>query len=417
MAKEAAKDIVIIGGGIVGICAAVVLARAGREVVVVERGDIGGATSFGNAGVMAHSYLAAANNPDLWRRLPSIILGRAPECRVSVLFALRNMPWLAAFLRRANYGDAVAAADALSQLLALSLPLHRRFIGDAGCGGLLNERGWLKVFRSAKGLALCRTEMRLMTRAGVRHQILDGGQILQLEPALKPVFAAGLYFPDDISVNDPAELAARYGGLLQDAGGIVVCAETLALSAKRNKWQVQLNNAPPITADNVVIAAGPWSASILKTAGIKIPMAWERGYHCHFAAPDDSPLSRPVLDRQRGYYLAPMHRGYRLTTGDEFAAMDAPPNFSQLRACEQSARQITKMGDALDKTPWLGSRPTLPDSLPMIGEAAGHKGLWFNFGHQHIGLSSAPGSALLLSALMNDKPPPMNPAPFCPSRF
>lgn len=411
------KDIVIIGGGIVGIGAAAALSRAGRGVVVVERGDIGAATSFGNAGVIAHSYLAAANSPDLWRRLPSIIAGRAPECRVSLLFALRRLPWIAAFLRRANYADASAAAAALGQLLALSLPVHKQWIADAGCGELLNERGWLKVFRTAEGLALCRTELQFLQRAGIRHHLIDDAGIRQLEPALKPVFHSGIHFPDDASVNDPGALVAGYGELAKAAGCQIIRAEVSALSAEKTQWQVHVNNAATITARNIVIAAGPWSAELLKTIGQKIPMAWERGYHLHFAAPDDAKLSRPVLDRQCGYYLAPMRRGYRLTTGDEFAAMDAPPNLRQIRACEHSARQITTMGDAMGKTPWLGSRPTLPDSLPMIGAAPGQKGLWFNFGHHHIGLSSAPGSALLLSALMNDKPPPINPAPFSPSRF
>ena len=412
------KDVVVIGGGIVGVCAAVVLARAGREVVVIERGDIGGATSFGNAGVMADSYVAVANNPDLWRRLPSIIFGRAPECRLSFRYALGNLPWLLAFLRRANYRDAAAAAAAISGLLRLSLPLHKTLIADAGCGELLNERGWLKVFRSEKGFALCRSEMHLLERLNVHHHIMDGAQLAQLEPALKPVFAKALFFPHDISVNNPGELTTRYGELLRAAGGTIIRAETTALLPNnKNGWQVQLNNAPTINADNVVVAAGPWSAKLLKTADIKIPMAWERGYHCHFAAPSANKLTRPVLDRQRGYYLAPMAHGYRLTTGDEFAAMDAPPDFRQLQYCRQYARQITTMGDAPDKMPWLGSRPTLPDSLPMIGAAADKKGLWFNFGHHHIGLSSAPGSALLLSALMNQQTPPVNPKPFSPARF
>ena len=412
------KDIIIIGGGVVGVCSGVVLARGGRGVALVERGDVGGETSFGNAGVLADCYVTVANNPDLWGKLPRILLGASPECRVSMLFALRRLPWLAGFLRRANAKDAASAADAIAGLLRLSLPLHKQLIREAGREDLLNERGWLKAFRSAKGFNASQTDIRLLERANINHRIVGGEEITMMEPALKPVFHKALYFPQSASLRDPGEVVAGYGGLLRAAGGEVLRAEASAICANTNGgWRIKIKNGADMTAHNIVVAAGPWSAQVLKSAGVNIPMAWERGYHLHYAPPEGEKLTRPVMDIERGYHIVSMRRGYRITTADEFADINAPPNLKQLRASEKSAREITTMGAALEQKAWLGRRPTLPDSVPMIGEVPGHKGLWCNFGHQHIGMSSSPGSALLLSALMNGEQPPVAAAPFSPARF
>ena len=412
------KDIIIIGGGIVGVCSGVILARAGRGVTILERGDIGGETSFGNAGVLADCYVTVANNPDLWRKLPRILLGASPECRISLMFALRRLPWLAAFLRRANAKDAANAADAIAGLLRLSLPLHKQLIREAGREDLLNERGWLKAFRTAKGFNASQTDIRLLERANINHKILSGEEISAMEPALNPVFHKALYFPQSASLNDPGEVVAAYAGLLRAAGGEIKRAQVSGICARKNgNWQIKTNNAEDITTRNIVVAAGPWSSQVLKSAGVNIPMAWERGYHLHYAPPEGERLSRPVLDIERGYHIISMRRGYRITTADEFADINAPPNLKQLRASEKSAREITKMGAALEPKAWLGRRPTLPDSVPMIGEIPGCSGIWCNFGHQHIGMSSSPGSALLLSALMNGEHPPAPAGPFSPSRF
>ncbi len=409
---------IIIGGGIVGVCAAESLASAGREVVLIERGDIGGGTSFGNAGVLSDASVAVGNNPDLWRKLPRILAGRAPECRLSPMFALRQLPWLLAFLRRANAADSARAARALAGLLRISLPLHRELIRKSGAGGLLRESGWIKAFRSERGFRASKSELRLLQQTKTEHEIIGGGELARLEPALNPVFARAFFFPGSASVSDPAMLAAAYCDVFRKAGGEVCRANAVALARENGEWKIHCEAAPPVSARDVVVAAGPWSAQLLKTAGVNIPLAWERGYHRHFALPEGgASLGRPVLDVERGFHLTPMRRGYRLTTGDEFAALDAPLSERQLQSGERSAREMTQMGESLDAQPWLGRRPTLPDSLPAIGEVPGKRGLWLNFGHQHIGLSSAPGSAALLTALMQNTIPAADADPFSPSRF
>ncbi|MEM8853898.1 MAG: FAD-binding oxidoreductase, partial [Pseudomonadota bacterium] len=173
-------------------------------------------------------------------------------------------------------------------------------------------------------------------------------------------------------------------------------------------------------ADSAVVCLGPWSRTFLKRVGMRVPMACERGYHMHYRGPAEggnAPLRRPIYDPKGGYVLSPMDQGLRLTTGVELTRRDAPKNTLQLERAERAAREAIGLGERLEDTPWLGSRPTLPDSRPAIGQAPGRRGLYLAFGHQHVGFSTGPGTARLLADIMEDKPPVIPKAPFDPSRF
>jgi D-amino-acid dehydrogenase len=146
-------------------------------------------------------------------------------------------------------------------------------------------------------------------------------------------------------------------------------------------------------------------------------MAFERGYHMHYRAASGASLARPVYDTGGGYVLSPMEQGLRLSTGVQLADRAAPPNLAQLDLAEQAAREAFPLEGRLGKEAWLGSRPTLPDSRPIIGECPGRPGLWLAFGHQHIGFNTGPGTAALLGSMMAGETCAFDPAPFRPSRF
>jgi len=173
----------------------------------------------------------------------------------------------------------------------------------------------------------------------------------------------------------------------------------------------------PLQAGDAVVALGPWSGDFAAAFGCRLPFGVKRGYHMHYAAKGGAALNRPVLDLERGYIMAPMTRGVRLTTGAEFARRDDPPSSAHLDRLEPSARQLFPLAERLDPQPWLGSRPCLPDMAPVIGPAPRHKGLWFDFGHQHLGLTLGPVSGLLLAQMMAGETPFVDPKPFSADRF
>jgi D-amino-acid dehydrogenase len=166
-----------------------------------------------------------------------------------------------------------------------------------------------------------------------------------------------------------------------------------------------------------VVALGPWSDLVFGPLGYSIPLSVKRGYHLHLKPRGNAVLHHPVLDTDLGYLLAPMNRGIRLTTGVEFAPRDAPPTPIQLERALPRAHALFPLGDAFDAKPWMGARPCLPDMLPVIGKAPRHAGLWFDFGHQHHGLTLGPATGRLLAEMMTGETPFADPGPFAVERF
>lgn len=172
-----------------------------------------------------------------------------------------------------------------------------------------------------------------------------------------------------------------------------------------------------VIAREVVVALGPWSDLVFAPLGYNIPLGIKRGYHQHFAPRGNAVLNHPILDADGGFLLAPMNRGIRLTTGAEFARRDAPPTPVQIDRTLPLARGLFPLDGALDATPWMGRRPCLPDMLPVIGAAPRHSGLWFDFGHQHHGLTLGPATGRLLAEMMTGEQPFADAAPFAAERF
>jgi len=411
-----AKHIIVVGGGIVGVCSALLLQRAGHKVRLIDAKTPGRETSYGNAGVFAEASFVVLNSPGLIKLLPKLLFNRTLKLRVNHLFLLKRLPWFLKFLSYCRAAHVLHAAGALRQLLTLSLDIHKDLIKAAGVGHLLRQTGWLKLFRTEAGFAEFSKELAVIKSFGARFTVYDREQIRQIEPGLKPVYCKAVLMDDTCTVSSPADLTDAYVRLFQAAGGVVEQTKVTGLSQQESGWCVQCG-AQKFTADDVVLAAGAWSAEIASWLGYQIPMAWERGYHMHLQPGDGPALTRPIHDIEAGFVMSPMDQGMRVTSGVELTDRDAPPNYRQIDYSVTMARQAYDMKDRLDQTPWMGRRPTLIDSLPMIGAAPRHDGLWFNFGHQHLGLSLAPGSAQLLTALIENAPPPSAAAAFSPTRF
>lgn len=412
------KSIIVIGGGIVGVAAALQLQLDGHQVRLIDRQQPGRETSYGNAGVLSDSSVVVLNNPGLIKALPKLLLNRSNGLRYSLFFVLRRFGWFVRFLAHCRPSHVKHAAYALRALLQLSLGQHKEWIKAAGVDHLLRHGGgWFKLFRTEKGFANYAAEMAIMREVGVSFSIFDREQIRQIEPGLEPIYYKGVLMDETCAVSSPADLTDAYLALFKAAGGVVDCVTVTGLARGNDGWQVRGDQDSSFHSDDVVLAAGAWSAEIACWLGYDIPMAWERGYHLHFEAGDQPVVTRPILDVEGGFVVAPMRQGLRVTSGVELTDRDAPPNFGQITLSVALAGEAVKLGKRIEDTPWMGRRPTLVDSLPMIGAAPRHDGLWFNFGHHHIGLSMAPGSALLLAALIKKAPPPIDPSPFRASRF
>ena len=410
-------DVAVLGAGMVGVACALELRRRGARVTLIDRRDPGQETSYGNAGVIARSSLMPLNNPALWAALPGLIRNRSAALRYDARFILSNLRWLTAFLGHARARSFAETTRALDALIGLSMTEHRRLIARAGAGARLAERGWVYLYRSETGFAAGALARDVFAEHGVATEILDQGGLADLEPGLNPIFPRALWIKDAASVDGPGELVEDYARLFASQGGRIVRNGVAGLETDGGTWRVRLADGQTVGADRVVVALGPWSQEFLDRMGLRVRMGYERGYHMHFAPRGNATLGRPVYDTAGGYVLAPMSRGLRMTTGVELNRPGAPPDPRPVRLAEARLREAFPIDGALDDTPWMGSRPTLPDARPVIGAAPGRAGLWLAFGHQHIGFSTGPGTARLLAEMMAGETPSIDPEPFRPERF
>ena len=410
-------DVLVLGAGIVGVCAALHLQKRGRDVVLVDRHEKAGEeTSYGNAGLIECASVFPYMFPHDAGQILRYALNRSPEAHYHLRGLPSFLPWLIRYFRASSPEGALRSAKAALPLIQRSLAEHEILIAEAGVPELLRRTGWIKLFRSAATLDKGIAELDRARQYGVAADVLDASAIAVREPNLSGSFAGAIHWPAPGFIPDPGALAKAYAALFLRRGGRFIAADARTLARNEAGWRVDGPNGALIGRE-AVIALGPWSDDVFRALGYDMPLGIKRGYHLHLAPRGNAVLHHPVLDSDRGYLLAPMNRGIRLTTGAEFARRDAPPTPVQVERTLPFARDLFPLGEAVEATPWMGRRPCLPDMLPVIGKAARHAGLWFDFGHQHHGLTLGPASGRLLAEMMAGEEPFADPRPFAAERF
>lgn len=412
--SEAEADVVVLGAGIVGVSTAYAARARGMSVVLVDRQAPGSETSYGNAGIISSGSISPLNNPSLWKALPKYLTNRHAALRWDPRWALRNAGWVVRFLANSSASRLAPRAAALHGLIGASAKLHREWIVKAQAGHRLRETGWLRAWRRDALLA-AKQEQAMLAEYGIASEVLDRQAISALEPDIVPVYTTGLLHSETASVDSPGEVVKAYARMFAGAGGAVRQADVKAIIPAGDRWRVLMANGE-MSARHVVVALGPWSVDLLRPLGYRVPLAFERGYHREFKPNPARSLRRPIYDIDGGFIMTPMEQGIRVTSGVELTGRDAPSSFAQLDQAIPLARGVAEFGDAVGD-PWRGSRPTLPDSLPMIGAAPRHAGLWLAFGNQHIGFTTGPATGAAIAAMIGGAPPPYDVTPFAPDRY
>jgi D-amino-acid dehydrogenase len=414
---EFKADVIVLGAGMVGVSAALHLQKRGRDVILLDRNELAGEeTSFGNAGLIESASVFPYMFPRDFAQILKYALNGAPQVRYQFSDLPLVLPWLVRYFLASSPDRALRSAMAELPLIRRSLIEHEALIAEAEVPDLLRRTGWIKLFRSDATLENAVRDLERAKQYGVAGEVLDSKAIAAREPNLTGDFAGAVYFPAPGFVPDPGALAKAYAALFERRGGRFLVGDARTLEQDVRGWRVTVS-AGAAVAREAVVALGPWSDLVFGPLGYSIPLGIKRGYHLHLAARGNAMLYHPVLDSDAGYLLAPMNRGIRLTTGVEFARRDAPPTPIQLGRALPRAHALFPLGDAVDAKPWMGARPCLPDMLPVIGRAPRHAGLWFDFGHQHHGLTLGPATGRLLAEMMTGEAPFADPGPFAAERF
>lgn len=409
-------DVLVLGAGIVGVSVALHLQKRGKSVLLIDRRAPGEETSYGNAGLIERASVIPYGFPREISTLLKYATNRSADVRFHWRFLPKILPWLARFWLASSSRRLRRAALDMLPLIERSVTEHTALMAEAGISQKARRTGWMEAYRSQAAFSAAKQAARALDEFGIRYDFLGPQELSAREPHLTGDFAGAVHWLDPATVADPGGLVADYAALFMRRGGMFVRGDAAGLERHDGGWSL-VGDGRRITAREAVVTLGPWADTIYEPLGYRIPLAVKRGYHVHIEPAGEAVLNHPVVDVERGYLLAPMTQGIRLTTGIEFARRDDPATPVQIDQTEPHARAIFPLGRRIEPTPWMGARPCLPDMRPIIGPAPRHKGLWFAFGHNHHGLTLGPATGRLLAEMMTGETPFTDPTPYAMSRF
>ncbi|MEO8668328.1 MAG: FAD-dependent oxidoreductase [Bauldia sp.] len=408
-------DAIVLGAGIVGVSAAWHLLRRGKSVALIDRRGPGEETSYGNAGVVERDGFLPMSFPQSLKELLRLAANNRPQLHYHPGF----LPSAAGYLMQMRDASAPsrrpAYAAAMAPLMMRAVEEHRELATAANAGSFFRDTGGLRLYRTEAGFLAGKPPRDFADQYGAKYRILTPDAVADLEPNLAPVFHRAIWWNDAVSVSSPGGVTRAYADQFAREGGAILTGDARTLAQVDGLWQADTAEGLAI-APVAVVALGPWTVDVLKPLGYRFPFGVIRGYHRHFRPIGNASLSRPIVDLENGFVITPMEQGIRLTTGYEFADRDAPPTPVQVARDLPLARQLFPVGEAIDE-PWLGRRPCLPDSLPLIGPAPRHPGLFVDTGHSHLGFTLGPVTGRLMAEMIAGEKPFADPAPFSPTRF
>lgn len=409
------RSAIVLGGGMVGVGTALHLQSRGWSVALVDRKEPGRETSYGNAGIIQSEAVRPYAMPHDLAGLFDIASGRTNDVHYDLLALPSHLRpllqyWWNSFPKRHEH-----IAKTYARLIGRAAPEHEPLIAASGAGNLVRRDGFRVIHRHQ---AQFDKEVREAETArdafGVKFKVLSARELAQAEPGLSNSGLGGLQWLEPWTVADPGSLVSSYADLFVRRGGRFVHGDANSLAQTGSGWSVRSSDGQ-IDAEAAVVALGPWSPEFLKRFGYDIPMVRKRGYHRHYSG--GAPLDLPLRDAAFGYLMNPMVKGVRITTGAELSGPDAKLTPVQLGKAETAARQLIDLGQPVEPEPWLGTRPCMPDMLPVIGPAARHKGLWLHFGHGHQGFTLGPATGRILAEMMSGESPDVDVTECAPTRF
>lgn len=397
MTNALRTEIAVIGGGVIGLACALRLAEGGHKTVLIEPATPGSGASHGNAGTIADYAVMPVGTPSVLRNLPSLLLDRNSPLAIRRSAILGLAPWLIRFLRESLPDRARANAAALGTLLSDAATLWQELAASIGATDLIRANGALYVYETGAAYQDAARDMATRRALGVSAELLDAATLARMEPALPPM-AGAAFFPKALFLSDPGAMVARLAQAVV-AAGVVHLPHRADRLERLTGGQVRVQGPGlDVTARKVVLAAGAHSRALALQAGDRIPLDTERGYHLEWDMPEPL-LSRPACPTSRGFYLCPMTGRLRAAGTVELGGLTAPPSRHRLDRLEQGVRSIFPQLGRPDRS-WMGFRPSIPDSLPVIGPSAGGDAVIHAFGHGHIGLTLAPATARLVAAVV-----------------
>jgi D-amino-acid dehydrogenase len=409
-------DVVIVGAGIVGLASAVKLAETGRSVLLVDRKGMAEETSRGNAGALAFSDIMPLATKDVLRKLPRWLSDPLGPFTIRPEYLVQVMPWMVRFWR-AGWPDRIAAGiRAQAALMRLARTEMEALVASGGLSGMVRSDGVLELYESDSELRAAGREIEAKTREGIEVRVVRGDEMRALQPGLDTRFAAATFIPKWQTVTDPFDFALAVGKAAIDRGATIRQAEVKALRPLADGVTVELHDGTRLRAAKAVVAAGAWSRALTAPLGDLVPLDTERGYNTTLP-PGAFDLKRQLVFPGHGFVVTPLSTGIRIGGAVELGGLELPPNFRRSDAMLKKAARFMPGLRTEGGKQWMGYRPSLPDSLPVIGRSRPSPHILYAFGHGHLGLTQSAATGKLIAELVAGITPSLDLAPFSPQRF
>jgi len=412
---EGQREITIVGAGIVGVCCGRWLQRDGHRVRVVDAVPPGHGCSWGNAGTIAADTVVPVATPKTLKAIPRMLADPLGPLAVRWGYLPRMAPWFIRFLLNTRPSRVRANSAALAALCAEAMAGYEPLLRDRAAGEFLRDTGWVTAFETRKGLEGARWEVEEKMRHGVRAEWLDAGALREHVPPLAEHVVGGVRFPDTWMVSDPGEFVAALAADVSADGGSVEEARVERLRLRGDRVRLETAGGA-IEADHVVVATGAHTRALARTLGDDFPLDTERGYHAMLPDPGIE-LPMPVMSGEHKFVATPMRGGLRFAGTAELAGLERPPDPRRARILIDRGRHLYPGVRTDGWTDWMGFRPTLPDSLPVIGRSPRHAAVTYAFGHQHLGLTLGGITGRLVADELAGREPEIDLYPLRANRF
>jgi len=411
------SEVTVIGAGIIGICAAIALQDVGYRVEVIDRGLPEVAASYGNCGLLAVGEVVPISKPGILLKIPKWLLDSQGPLHVRPSALIGQLPWLMRFLMASRRAKVESIASALAPILHRAEEDYRELFGRANLNDGLVQAENLMAMNSKSDFENDQYTWSLRSKYGFKHTFLNSEEIRALEPSLGGPICCGVLLKGWLQFSDPGAILNSLQAYFISRGGIIrqglVKGITLQGGVAKS---LTIEGQEPVTVLRLLLAAGAWSGKLARDLGMNIPVAALQGYHHQLPRPGPK-LNRPVIYANGGFVLTPLTTGLRIGGTIEIAGHDPVPNFSRADILAEKAKQILPGLDVSGGRQWMGPRPFMPDSLPVIDRAPHHSNVFFAFGHGQVGQTLGATTGRLIAELVSGKKTTLDLGPFRATRF
>ena len=407
--------VAVIGAGIVGLSTANWLLKYGQDVTLFDKEDPGSQASFGNAGTYAKYANVPTNSSSFFYLFPYLLLNKNSPLFFRKKSMFKSLPWLYEYLKNCRPSKVMETSEKLTALLSLVDEGYEELFKEADVNDLIARESILYVWTNRLFFNSAKQDFKTRAKTGVKIDILNKGDISDLEPNINNIFYKGATFEGSYFAKNPKKISERLFNLFKRKGGKFI-SENVENISFNDRDHVKINTQDKLyNFDRVVLSAGAWSKTLADRVGDKVPLASERGYHIVYPHPKDT-ISRPIAWQERGVYFTPMNEGLRAGGVVEFGGNSKEISANVINYLKRASTSVFPNLES-HKTEWVGFRPSVPDSLPVIGQSEKNPYIYYCFGHQHIGWSLGGISGKLIAQEICANKTDIDLKPFSIGRF